>query len=258
MSHANANDNDEEWIPCEICETLVRFCDYREHAYTCLSTHPENRQRSLPLMSDLFFSFQDEILGTIRIPVADLIDAINQGRTSNLPYNADNTEDGTADGEDANGTEDGDDVDSTIDDQAYETYAPRMNANGHQSLFFTPNLLMIPDAAIIQMNEYEFNTLYSEVLGNVEVGIKDLTQVLEDVDNSKNIKDDDVCVVCQEYLSSLPAETKVVQTLCKHKFCKTCIEPWLAKHKKCPTCMTDLQELVETKIETHKPNVDDK
>lgn len=45
--------------------------------------------------------------------------------------------------------------------------------------------------------------------------------------------EDDVCHVCMEQYK---AGKRVAQLPCSHRFCRSCIKPWLSKHHTCPVC----------------------
>ena len=279
---AHQHDDDEEWIPCEVCETLVRFRDYSRHITECALM-----PRSNVHLRNMFFTLNDETLGMVRIPMNDILSAILSRTHSNNNTHSNNTnsndqsitEEQGESSEDEADTDDGQHIiaanivitvpnelqneveeetenqeenespseASDIDDHQYNNYAPRMNANGHRSVFIIDNVPMTFFALNpenIVMNDYEFNSIFSEVLGNVELGIEDITTVTKELQSKETLDEDDLCVICQDSLTA--TEDVVVETLCKHRFCKTCLSTWLAKHKKCPTCMVNLEDLVKS------------
>ncbi len=114
------------------------------------------------------------------------------------------------------------------------------NDNIRQMIF--PTLIyMTPEN--VDMDEYEFNTLISERLGTVRVGVGDITKVTEPIDIN-TVPSDDICSICRETIVEKKPEV-VLRTLCKHCFCSDCLSEWLSASKKCPLCMTDLTELAK-------------
>lgn len=81
---------------------------------------------------------------------------------------------------------------------------------------------------------YEFNTYIANLLGNVDVGVKDINQVSHLVSENEHSTCD--CYICLDKVK-MPREL-----LCKHIFCDTCISRWLQQNKKCPVCRLDLEE----------------
>lgn len=71
----------EEWIPCEICDTLVRFEDYQTHIETC------NQQAQLANHTIFYLNYEDESLGSIRIPLNDAFLAFMQNNSNILDFN---------------------------------------------------------------------------------------------------------------------------------------------------------------------------
>lgn len=87
---------------------------------------------------------------------------------------------------------------------------------------------------------YEFNTYIADILGNVEVGISDVNEVSQLVDEPNCNKE---CHIC---LDPIRTPRKLI---CDHMYCDTCITTWLAKNKTCPVCRKDLEELLSLKNE---------
>ena len=48
-----ASDRDETMIPCDVCDTMVRFCDFLAHSRECRPPMPAVRHRPLPPLSPL-------------------------------------------------------------------------------------------------------------------------------------------------------------------------------------------------------------
>lgn len=96
----------------------------------------------------------------------------------------------------------------------------------------------------VDMDENEFNTVLSEIVGNVEVGIENINDVCTKVEDVNEIKDE-ICPICYDSFSSIKCDKH--QTLCNHVFCEQCIWTWLSKHKKCPICNTNLEDMKNLK-----------
>ena len=100
----------------------------------------------------------------------------------------------------------------------------------------------------IAMDDYEFNVMLSELMGNVNTGVRDMSAVLKDTQWAGD--GDEVCVICQEKFAEIATDGQIVETCCGHMFCRKCIETWFAKHKKCPICQCDVEDFCAKKIET--------
>ena len=85
-----------------------------------------------------------------------------------------------------------------------------------------------------QTFQYELNMYISNMLGDVEVGIGDISKVSQLVEDS-NID----CHICLEKV------TTPRKLICNHVYCDQCISQWLEKNKKCPVCRVDLEEALK-------------
>jgi len=112
-------------------------------------------------------------------------------------------------------------------------------SNNDLRMFFPSLIYVNPEN--VEMDDYEFNTLISERLGTVRVGVGDIEKVTVKV-GLESVAEDDICTICRELISEKKPEI-VLRTLCKHSFCGECLTEWLAQSKKCPLCMTDLTEV---------------
>ena len=130
--------NDDVFIPCEFCQEMVRFLDYEEHVGPC----------SLRLQPH-FLIYRDND-AVYRINLGPAIQAFNRLNVA-IPE---------SDGED----------DTSIDDQG----SPRRTLN-HSSLIVMPRIIPLPPDIIQDDGSYEFNSLLSEVIGNVRVGYSNPT-----------------------------------------------------------------------------------
>lgn len=56
--------------------------------------------------------------------------------------------------------------------------------------------------------------------------------------DKQKLQDDDICPIC---LDSLNEKEVVCQmNVCKHNYCKTCIERWVNTNRECPMCKRDM------------------
>jgi hypothetical protein len=93
-------------------------------------------------------------------------------------------------------------------------------------------------------NDYEFNTMIVDMLGNVEVGVSDINKVSQNIEQPLDTPMD--CSIC------LDKAEEPRKLLCEHIFCDKCISTWLSKNKTCPSCRIDLEEALKMneKIDT--------
>lgn len=52
------------------------------------------------------------------------------------------------------------------------------------------------------------------------------------------VKEEDVCAICFENLSTIRYRRK---TVCGHTFCSDCLQEWFHKKKNCPVCVQPLE-----------------
>ena len=93
-----------------------------------------------------------------------------------------------------------------------------------------------------EYDDYEYNSMVSDTLGNVEVGFSDeqIDEISELV-NAEDVTLEDKCPVCLEYFSEVSSELRKLK--CGHVYCDDCIKQWLYKHKRCPFCQVDLEDV---------------
>jgi E3 ubiquitin-protein ligase SHPRH len=96
------------------------------------------------------------------------------------------------------------------------------------------------------MDDYEFHTLFGEMLGNVATGVPDISKVTRMVNTANDTTDTidkiEICPICQETFETIIDVLKadILETSCKHRFCKDCLTLWFESHNKCPVCMNVL------------------
>lgn len=129
---------------------------------------------------------------------------------------------------------------NTIDQSTFVIYRD-VETNSIFRINITPLLGAINNLGIndggANDNEYAFNSLISEYLGNVDVGIENINDVVQGCNDDA----DDICPVCRDTISP----ESHVKTLCKHSFCRGCITTWLSSHISCPICAIDLRNLIQ-------------
>jgi hypothetical protein len=99
-------------------------------------------------------------------------------------------------------------------------------------------------------NEYEFNTMLEEMIGNVEVGLTE-----EDINNvsillPNSVYKTEVCAICLDKFEE--SKNNIRRLLCNHIFCNDCINQWWQKSKKCPCCNVNVLDAYD-----HAVGIDD-
>ena len=84
-------------------------------------------------------------------------------------------------------------------------------------------------------DSYENLTNLSEQIGDVRVGVKDITKIYDDLVLTEKTD----CLICRE-------EYEIGDTLkklkCNHIFCDSCCKEWFGENKKCPVCLTEYED----------------
>ena len=230
-----SNEVDDPLIPCEFCDTMIRFSHYESHVRPCAIRGTMQPQPS-------YIIYRDDDDNTVyRINIAPAIAAFH--RLNHSPTNPDNLDNpGNQDVEDETNAEDeahdGHD-DSNSDD---EDMRPILRHTTHSTLMIIPRIIpSFPNEVTDQSNTYEFNTLLSEAIGKVRIGLSNITAYL--IDASSNITEGSItCPICQDNI----CESEHVVTACKHSYCKPCITKWFEEHVTCPVCNLD-QRTIEPK-----------
>lgn len=79
------------------------------------------------------------------------------------------------------------------------------------------------------INNYDELTSLSEEIGNVEVGISNIDNILKRIDGIFK------CPICYS------DKDFCMETECKHKLCLECSKTWFVSNKKCPICNKELE-----------------
>jgi hypothetical protein len=275
VSQSEEDDFDDAFVPCEICDTMVRFSEYASHLRFCVThglpplqrpSHPPPLPPYLqpetwpslgsnldysPLTTPFYrFRYDDETLGMIEIPIPmNILQTVSNAarmRSSGSNVEADGNDDENYDDEEEN--DDNDDINA----EGYngETLSNELLQIGRSVMPFTQLQLEIIQLtnpiALSTDDNYEFNMLLSEIIGKVEHGIEDVSKVTTLVDQS-TLTQEDMCSICQESVSQVSEEDRreIVKTLCNHYFCLECLKPWLSKHRTCPLCMQNMLDMLQ-------------
>lgn len=100
-------------------------------------------------------------------------------------------------------------------------------------------------------DDYEFNTMLAELLGNVEVGVTDIDKVSVKIEQSSEEEQGEMtCNIC------LDTTNQPRKLICEHTYCDECISKWLSKNKTCPTCRIDLEEALKEKEKIENENTE--
>ena len=203
---------DESWIPCDLCDTLVRFCDYEAHAEECRPPPPP--QSSMESLYRTAFQIQ-------------------------WNHDANRDED---DDSDSDSDEDSDEEEEGVRVRVVEpdtTLTDRL-----------PALMMhIVGAAAAgsRMGEYESNLLMAEAIGGVAVSVpaSSFDEVIPRATDAQILAaaPDEACPICQDTISGIVGAggTVLRTSACGHLFCRPCIQTWLSSSTRCPLCMLDIE-----------------
>lgn len=196
-----------EFIPCDLCEEMIRFEDYQNHMQECTNEH---RNGDNPLVEDGFIPITNIVPFLFHIPVG-VSSSQNNMETPTLNQTP---------------------IPAWVQQIAH---------------MFDVDAAVQSPLHIIEnnMSDYELNTMLSEFMGgNVYVGVSDVSKVVHVVNDPLELpQDDTLCAICQECLKTKIAEAAhVVKTTCQHHFCKDCILQWLGQSKKCPVCLHELEK----------------
>lgn len=103
-----------------------------------------------------------------------------------------------------------------------------------------PTGMLIAHLADASQNTYEGNLRLAETLGSVPVGVSSLDSVSARV-AAEAVAEGDVCPICQDGLGNA-AGAGLRRLTCSHTYCEPCIAEWLKSSKKCPVCMAQLED----------------
>lgn len=211
-----SSSNEDEFIPCELCETMIPFQQYQQHVLTCRGT----------VMPSAVFNYriQDDVLGMVQIPIPM---SLLQRVASRM--HAPDDEDHESDS-------------NEVVPQS-EQQRQRMLLRLRVIEYNTPETMPLEDS-------YEINSMLSELIGNVDCGIPDIQRVTEVVpkEDAEALDADAICPICQDVFNDLCKQDVCLRkTLCHHTFCDPCLAKWFGRSKRCPMCMADVWALSEPK-----------
>ncbi len=85
-------------------------------------------------------------------------------------------------------------------------------------------------------NNYDDLLQLCENLGSFKKGITDVDKICHSIEVTNP---DERCPICLE--SFIKKENTCRTNLCKHNFCKPCLETWLKENTSCPLCQGNLE-----------------
>jgi hypothetical protein len=245
----DANEDDDVMIPCDMCDTMVRFTDYNQHSIECLE-----QSRAHPARVIVVFGPSGVMLGG---NVAGR-DADNYGQVGEDEDEdeVEDEDDGDPDRE-AEGQAGGDAGADNDGGGARRTGQHGDNGLGQLDLNMlrrilqqagptNPNL-MHPLAHLMSYinppDDYEMNLMIGDMLGRVQRGVADVDNHV-DVAAAENFDSCDTCPICCERMQDAMEDgsSRRLASIkgCGHVYCDPCIRTWLAQSTKCPVCMYDL------------------
>jgi hypothetical protein len=227
----------DDYVPCEICDTMIPFSSYSEHLGICLQ--------------------QTRITGFYIRQHRNLLhqQQEQQGEQENIEELDSDDEDNSDDVHNADIDTLSSYITTNSQVQGVSMYdfinahfsGINMRVNTRQLTIVSESGAWVNIANPQEDLSYEATIQISDSMGRVEVGLS--SKQIDEVSYSSNDKDelllveDDVCAICQENLMNVIKEERRVSILaCNHKYCQECINTWLSKNKKCPVCMIDLEE----------------
>lgn len=232
----------DDLIPCEFCAECIHFDDYETHVQYHLTLPPpavnlpqtfvvrddENRMIEIRLDANMMALMQQRINAAA---ARDVLRVEDDGGGDDGSDDDGDSEDGDEDGDGEGGDEDG----------GATVAAAQQPNNPFSQMVYT--LIAFENPELIDMNDYEFNTLLAQQIGNVEIGVSDIKTVTSIVPESERILlKESVCAICQERFEQITSDTELLKTLCNHIYCSPCIAKWLSSSKKCPVCIIDLED----------------
>ena len=212
--------NTTSLIPCEICNEMIDFNSYSTHVSICL-----RRAR----VTGFFIRQQRQILGE------DTDD--DQEEESNIQHQRDIT---TLRGY---FTRNSQVSGMTLHDLINDHFTGVSSPPTRSVIWF--NIGGSPSTSTSSAN-YDINLRIGDMIGKVEIGLneeqlREVSYVSNDIEEL-NIKDDDICPICQINMFEILKIDKACLLACGHTYCDTCIKKWLTKNKKCPVCLIDLED----------------
>lgn len=228
------NTNDA-WIPCDACDTLVRFSQYSAHVQEC--------QREAIFSPAFVFSTQTRLPLPSMQSIQMMSPFVNMLMNQYMPNAQTNAAD-AADAADADDADDGDTADTDDTDDA--------SGSGDVDAASIPIPIPAPlwAVTVAALNAdalgYEALSALSSIIGTVDRGVPDVDAALSTVATDRMdmaVADRETCPICQENADrDDPTVMNVSLRKCGHLFCDGCIRTWLARNPTCPVCMVDLRD----------------
>lgn len=272
-------DDSYDWIPCEICDTLVRFTDYNNHIDYCFEQSIRQVPRRIESEDEDDDESEDEeayneqenstnignVFDEIFLPLLPSLEQTPIRFESNFAINVPlNSLSGIlTSGNDNNDEEGENELQSTQPEQTpldvpsilsnflesrrrlRSLDIPRVSITTRRNGTSLSSLLN--QLNITPLNEYDFNLSLADLIGKVERGIDDIEKVSQVVDiNDRTDTQDCICSICQETfrdIATMVPKVNIRKMLCEHLYCEPCITTWLKNHVTCPVCSQELDTL---------------
>ena len=200
-------EDDDAWIPCEACDTLVRFCDFDVHMRECVNMP---MPMPMPQLSEL-----------MSLPPLFVVMHHGHGVAAAAAAAAAHGVAAPA---------------QPGDEEEVEGDAPPVWSI----------ILQAAASVASSNNTYDINTLLAESMGgDVDTPVADPDKVLRAATMTK-VEEDSKCPICYEDLvGEAEKGVAIVETVpCGHAFCSPCIRTWLSRKSRCPVCMTELRSII--------------
>jgi hypothetical protein len=106
-------------------------------------------------------------------------------------------------------------------------------------------------------DDYELNSMISDQIGRVEIGVSDIDDVAPVASQDVKLAEANCPVCMSEFKELLDDEINVRRTLCGHEYCDPCAQQWFKGHKRCPVCTTDVEDMLHAEPSKYAqaPNV---
>ena len=241
----------DDLIPCEICNNFINFSDYQEHIETCGTRRTQSINNIMSVLSS-YINQENQVNNQENQEENEESDGTNDVNQDAEPIN--NNQEEPMDIDEPELTTP-DIINEETEPESGFAITPNIPSNVLQSLFSSINqsniltttnpVYNIPYDSISNINQlppyddlfgpldnYANLTNLSDQIGDVEVGIENLDNVLDSI----KLEEEIMCPICQNN------HLEIKRTKCNHDFCEDCISTWLSRKKTCPICLKDLDE----------------
>lgn len=213
-------------VPCELCNELICFHDYNAHVLHCQNATDDGRLpatlSNAHVPTPLRMRILDGDLGLIDLDANSILSIISNLQNLELYHH------------------EGSDIITNPESNPHDSVDHNEHTHNNNIQY---TLVTFSEPEEIDINDYEFNTLLSEVIGNISLGVPHFEKACI-LMNTDDVDMSDICPICQDTFGNIQNDggNVVITKGCNHKFCEACLKIWLKNHKKCPICMLDLSE----------------